>query len=64
MKEVGIIVQYVDRSNAYPKGILEDILVQVNELVFSTDFYILGIEDESLPNPTLILLGRLFFEIA
>lgn len=64
MKEAGIIIQYVDRSNAYLKGILEDFLVQVNELVFSANFYILGIEDESLANHTLILLGRPFFEIA
>ena len=45
MEETGIIIQLVDRSNAYPKGVVEDVLVQVNELVFPTDFYILEMED-------------------
>ncbi|XP_070667840.1 uncharacterized protein [Malus domestica] len=29
LKNDGVIIQLVDRSNAYPKGILEDVLVQV-----------------------------------
>ena len=35
-------------------------LVQVNELVFPADFYVLDMEDDSSPNSTLILLGRPF----
>ena len=31
----------VDRSNAYHDGVLEDVLVQVNELVFPANFYVL-----------------------
>ena len=41
LKEMGMIIQLVDRSNAYPKGVLKDILVQVNDLVFPTDFYVI-----------------------
>ena len=37
-------------------------LVQVNELVFLVDFYVLEIEDEASPNPTPILLGRPFLK--
>ena len=43
---------------------VEDVLVQVNELVFSTNFYVLEMEDEASPNPTPILLRRPFLKIA
>ena len=43
---------------------MEDVLVQVNELVFSTDFYTLEMKDESSPNPTPILLGWPFLKTA
>ncbi|TYI75800.1 hypothetical protein E1A91_D06G032000v1, partial [Gossypium mustelinum] len=42
LKDTGLIIQLADRSNAYPDGILEDVLVQVNELVFPADFYVLN----------------------
>ena len=64
MEETSIIIQLVDRSNVYPKGVVEDVLVQVNELIFPTDFFILEIKDESLSNPTPILLGRPFLKTA
>jgi len=34
-----LIIQLANRSNAYPDGVLEDVLVQVNELVFPVDLY-------------------------
>ena len=46
MEENGIIIQLADRSNVYPKEFVEDVLVQVNELVFPADFYILKMKDE------------------
>ncbi|KAH9734147.1 hypothetical protein KPL71_017278 [Citrus sinensis] len=64
MEETGIIIQLADRSNAYPKGVVEDVLLQVNELVFRADFYILEMEDELSPNPTPIMLGRPFLKTA
>ncbi|CAN6677839.1 unnamed protein product [Malus baccata var. baccata] len=57
LKNDGVIIQLADRSNAYPKGVLEDVLVQVNHLIFPADFYVLEM-DESDHAPTLpILLG-------
>ena len=41
-----------------------DFLVQVDELVFPADFYIIDMEDEVSYNPTPILLGRPFLKIA
>ncbi|KAL0282419.1 UNVERIFIED_CONTAM: hypothetical protein Sangu_2950200, partial [Sesamum angustifolium] len=34
LKETGVVIQLADRSVVYPEGVLEDVLVQVNELVF------------------------------
>ena len=62
LEETGVVIQLADRSNVYPRGVVEDVLVQVNEMVFLTDFYILDMEDEASYNPTLILLGRPFLK--
>ncbi|CAN6547005.1 unnamed protein product [Malus baccata var. baccata] len=57
-------IKQVPRSNAYPKGVLEDVLVQVNHLIFPADFYVLEM-DESDHAPSLpILLGRPFMKMA
>ncbi|XP_016681347.1 uncharacterized protein [Gossypium hirsutum] len=64
LQDTGLIIQLADRSNAYPDGVLEDVLVQVNELVFPTDFYVLdmGPNDNSIDVP--LLLGRPFLKTA
>ncbi|RDY07346.1 hypothetical protein CR513_08560, partial [Mucuna pruriens] len=49
-------IQLANRSVVQPLGVLEDVLVQVNELIFTTDFYVLDMEDEtSRKGSTLIL---------
>ncbi|KAM3007821.1 hypothetical protein FF2_032034 [Malus domestica] len=64
LKNDGVIIQLADRSNAYPKGVVEDVLVQVNHLIFLADFYVLEM-DESDHAPSLpILLGRPFMKTA
>ncbi|CAN6570798.1 unnamed protein product [Malus baccata var. baccata] len=64
LKNDEVIIQLADRSNVYPKGVLEDVLVQVNHLIFSVDFYVLEM-DESDHAPSLpILLGRPFMKMA
>ncbi|XP_071918753.1 uncharacterized protein [Coffea arabica] len=50
LKETGIIIQLADRSNAYPDGVLEDILVQVDKLVFPADFYVFDMEEDNSAN--------------
>ncbi|XP_062100974.1 uncharacterized protein LOC133806892 [Humulus lupulus] len=52
LEETGVIIQLADRSNAYPRGVGEGVLVKVNELVFPANFYILGMEDDSVPCST------------
>ncbi|RDX65188.1 hypothetical protein CR513_56170, partial [Mucuna pruriens] len=44
-----------------PLGILEDVLVQVNKLVFPADFYVLDVEDNAFGKGSTLILGRPFF---
>ncbi|KAM1216920.1 hypothetical protein ACFX2J_013150 [Malus domestica] len=64
LKNDGVIIQLADRSNAYPKGVLEDVLVQVGNLIFLADFYVLDMEDSPCSTPLPILLGRPFMKTA
>ncbi|XP_031247204.1 uncharacterized protein LOC116104910 [Pistacia vera] len=64
VKDIGVIIQLADCTNAYLEGVVEDVLVQVNELVFLADFYILDMDDSSSLDPAPILLGRPFLNIA
>ncbi|XP_027158126.1 uncharacterized protein LOC113759750 [Coffea eugenioides] len=64
LKETAIIIQLTDRTNAYPEELVVDVLIQVNELVFPIDFYILDMGDEKSLNLLPILLGRPFLSTA
>ncbi|KAK4397208.1 hypothetical protein Sango_1557400 [Sesamum angolense] len=39
LNDTGVVIQLADRSIVYSEGVLEDVLVQVNELVFLADFF-------------------------
>ncbi|XP_024979008.1 uncharacterized protein LOC112516221 [Cynara cardunculus var. scolymus] len=62
LERTGVVIQLADRSNVYPKGVLEDVLVQVNELVFPADFYVIDMEEHNTSKSPLILLGRPFLK--
>nr|KAJ0214876.1 hypothetical protein LSAT_V11C300149770 [Lactuca sativa] len=64
LKRIGFIIQLADRSLVHPKGVLEDDLVQVNELIFPADFYVLDMGGDDSPNSSSILLGRPFLKTA
>nr|XP_027062678.1 uncharacterized protein LOC113689040 [Coffea arabica] len=64
LKETGIIIHLADRTNAYPDGLVEDVLVKVNDLVFSADFYVLDMDDDHSSYPSPLLLGRPFMSTA
>ena len=56
-KPTRMTLTLADRSISYPFGVLEDVLVKVNDLVFPATFVILDMaEDEDMP----VLLGRPF----
>ncbi|XP_052874599.1 uncharacterized protein LOC108455421 [Gossypium arboreum] len=64
LKKTGVIIQLADRTVVYPEGLLEDVLVKVNELVFPADFYIINMEDDNSANSSDIILGRPFLSTA
>ncbi|XP_027076933.2 uncharacterized protein [Coffea arabica] len=53
LKETELIIHLADRTNAYPDGLVEDVLVKVNELIFPADFYVLDMDDDHSPDPHL-----------
>ncbi|RDX65021.1 hypothetical protein CR513_56355, partial [Mucuna pruriens] len=46
-----------NRSVVQPLGILKDVLVQVNELIFPTNFYVLDMKDETSGKGSTLILG-------
>ena len=58
--KTGVVIQLADRFIAYPKGVVVDVLEQVNDLVFPANFYVLNMENGD--QTTLILLGRPFLK--
>ncbi|XP_026410636.1 uncharacterized protein LOC113305857 [Papaver somniferum] len=64
LKETRLVLQLAERSNVYPKGVVENILVQVNELIFPVYFYVLEISDANSSKSTPLLVGRPFMSTA
>ena len=62
LKNINIIIQLANTSFAQPKGVIEDVLVQVKNLFFPTDFYNLDMTHDSSTNSTSIILGRPFMK--
>ncbi|XP_019172468.1 PREDICTED: uncharacterized protein LOC109167852, partial [Ipomoea nil] len=62
LNKTSVVIQLADRSNAYPRSVIEDVLLQVNNLIFPTDFYVLDMENNDHSAP--ILLGRPFLKTA
>ncbi|RDX98028.1 Retrovirus-related Pol polyprotein from transposon 17.6, partial [Mucuna pruriens] len=60
----GIVIQLANRSVVQPIGLLEDVLIQVNDLIFPTDFYVLKMEDETSKKGSTLILGRPFLMTA
>ncbi|XP_026419383.1 uncharacterized protein LOC113315303 [Papaver somniferum] len=63
LKETRIVLELAGRSNVYPRGIIEDVLVKVNQLVFPADFVVLEMDSGSDASISL-LLGRPFMKTA
>ncbi|RDX70806.1 hypothetical protein CR513_49904, partial [Mucuna pruriens] len=72
LEPTGMTIQLTNRSIVQPLGVykirlinvLEDVLVQVNKLIFPVDFYVLDIEDETLGKGSTLILGRPFLMTA
>nr|XP_027082386.1 uncharacterized protein LOC113704710 [Coffea arabica] len=64
LKDTRVIIQLADRSNVYPEGVVEDVLVKINEFIFPADFYIVDMNDDNSANSAVLLLGRSFISTA
>jgi len=60
LKTTWMVIQLVNRSIVNPADVLEDVPVQVDKLIFPTDFYILDMKDSEGMSSTTIILGRPF----
>ncbi|WVY95318.1 hypothetical protein V8G54_034406 [Vigna mungo] len=60
LKTTGVVIQLANRSTVNPAGVLEDVLVRVDKLIFPADFYILDMKDEEGIKSSTIILGRPF----
>ncbi|RDX94940.1 hypothetical protein CR513_22616, partial [Mucuna pruriens] len=61
LEPTGMTIQLANISVVQPFGVLEDVLVQINELIFPIDFYVMGMEDETLGKGFTLILGLPFF---
>ncbi|RDX65194.1 hypothetical protein CR513_56176, partial [Mucuna pruriens] len=64
MLDLGASINLANRIVVQPLDVLEDVLVQVNELIFPIDFYVLDMEDETSGKGSTLILGRLFLMTA
>ncbi|KAM1088002.1 hypothetical protein ACFX2B_013337 [Malus domestica] len=60
LKPTLITLQLADKSVKRPRGILEDVLVKVNEFILPADFVVLDMEESSMSSSLPIILGRPF----
>ncbi|XP_050136167.1 uncharacterized protein LOC126611891 [Malus sylvestris] len=61
IKPTSVILQLADRSVAYPRGIIEDLIIKVDNLYLPADFVILDMDEDM---QTSIILGRPFMATA
>ncbi|XP_057771191.1 uncharacterized protein LOC130991003 [Salvia miltiorrhiza] len=59
-----VVIQLADRSCVYPEGLLEHVLVSVNNFVYPADFYVVRICGVQSKGSTGVLLGRPFLRTA
>ena len=65
LKPTSITLSLADRSIKIPKGIVEDVLIQVDKFYYPVDFVVLDIEPAAAgANYVPIILGRLFLAIS
>lgn len=60
LKLTSISIQLADRFVKFPKGVIEDLLVQVDRLIVHVDFVVMDMESNFKSVEPIILLGRPF----
>lgn len=57
VKPTTVTLQLANWSIKYPRGVIKDVLVKVDKLIFPADFIVLDIKEDTKIH---IVLGRLF----
>ncbi|RDY00919.1 hypothetical protein CR513_15833, partial [Mucuna pruriens] len=60
LERTAMTIQLANRSIVQLLGVLEDVLVQVIDLIFLVDFYVLDMEDETSRKGSTLILGQPF----
>ena len=60
LKPTSVTLLLADRSVKVPKGIVKDVLVQVDKFIYLVDFVVLDTQPVKTCNPIPVILGCLF----
>ncbi|RDX72226.1 hypothetical protein CR513_48319, partial [Mucuna pruriens] len=60
LEPTSVIIQLANKSITHPLGILEDVLVRINEFIFSANFYVLDMKDERSSKGSTLILDKPF----
>ncbi|XP_071714063.1 uncharacterized protein [Rutidosis leptorrhynchoides] len=61
LKQTNILIQLADQSMRTPRGMLENVIVKVEDFYNPVDFIVMDIETNFRETQPMIILGRLFF---
>ncbi|XP_042015419.1 uncharacterized protein LOC121763439 [Salvia splendens] len=64
MSDLGASINLADRSCIHPEGILEDVIVKVNNFLYLADFLIIKMTEPAARESSGVLLGRPFLSTA
>ncbi|XP_042032221.1 uncharacterized protein LOC121778896 [Salvia splendens] len=62
--DTDIMIQLADRSCIHPEGILEDVIVKVNNFLYPADFFVIKMTEPAARESSGVLLGRPFLSTA
>ncbi|XP_042029922.1 uncharacterized protein LOC121776825 [Salvia splendens] len=62
--DTDIMIQLADRSCIHPEGILEDVIVKVNNFLCPADFFVIKMTEPATKESSGVLLGRPFLSTA
>ncbi len=64
LKLTSVTIQVAERNILHPKGVVEDVLVRVNNFIYPVDFYVVDLSPDLPSCQTDVLLGRPFLRTA
>lgn len=64
LKPTNITIQVADRNILIPQGVIENVLVNVNDFIYPVDFYVIDLNPDLPSCQTDVLLGRPFLRTA